>query len=255
MPALPRSCYRTSHGYLFRVVVPESLRADLGKCEIKKSLGKDYRAAVSQAHLLALQVDRQFSELREQRTQQEQATDSLETFLATPPDKRLKPVTEITPELVAGLKSFWLSTLEADLAWRKQGLDDEDYDDLQENIAEVQQSISNVAIGNNFTKYSVQASLQELEKTVKSPPCDRRRVVLLWRTRLHDFSRMSQSKEATWRGVYQPAMARGTDVKRSDCRVRLKLNLPHEAASSQLNSVEKSYIRQLAQKLTCMCEL
>lgn len=142
MPALPRSCYRTSHGYLFRVVVPESLRAALGKCEIKKSLGKDYRAAVSQAHLLALQVDRQFSELREQLTQQEQATDGLKTFLATPPDKRLKPVTEITPELVAGLKSFWLSTLEADLAWRKQGLDDEDYDDLQENISEVQQSIS-----------------------------------------------------------------------------------------------------------------
>lgn len=143
LPALPSNCYRTPHGYVFRVVVPEPLRATIGKREIKKSLGKDYREAVSQARLLALQVDKQFADLQEQRTQQRQAMDSLEAYLEVKPSKRrLEPITKVTPELVAGLKSLWLAGLEADLDWRKQGLDDEDYDDLQANIAEVQQAIA-----------------------------------------------------------------------------------------------------------------
>ena len=69
MPALPRNCYKTPHGFLFRIIVPEALRPAVGKREIKKPLGKDYREAVSQARLLSVQVDRQFSELYEKSAQ------------------------------------------------------------------------------------------------------------------------------------------------------------------------------------------
>lgn len=142
MPALPSNCYRTPHGFLFRVIVPEALCPAIGKREIKKGLGRDYRKAVSEARLLALQVDRQFSELREQLAQHRQAEDAINAYLATPFDRRLKPVTQVTPELVAGLRSLWLSALDADLAWRAQGLDDQEYDELQANIAELQQAIA-----------------------------------------------------------------------------------------------------------------
>ena len=47
MPALPSNCYKTPHGILFRIVVQKSLRPAVGKREIKKSLGKDYRQAIS----------------------------------------------------------------------------------------------------------------------------------------------------------------------------------------------------------------
>lgn len=141
MPALPSNTYRTPYGYIFRVVVPESLRKLVGKREIKKSLGQDYQKAVSQARLLAVQVDRRFNELRKQVAEHESLQSGLENFLARPLDQRLKPLTVITPELVSALKSLWLSTLETDLTWRREGIDDDEYEDLQENIATMQRLI------------------------------------------------------------------------------------------------------------------
>lgn len=47
LPALPSNCCKTPHGILFRIVVQKSLRPAVGKREIKKSLGKDYRQAIS----------------------------------------------------------------------------------------------------------------------------------------------------------------------------------------------------------------
>lgn len=142
MPALPRNCYKTPNGFLFRITVPEALRAAVGKREIKKSLGKDYREAVSQARLLSVQVDRQFSELHEKSAQQRQNQDALDAYLTAPADKRLKAITEVTPELVGGLRSLWLAGLEADLAWRRGGLDDDAYDELAQNITQVKGMIA-----------------------------------------------------------------------------------------------------------------
>jgi integrase len=142
MPALPSNTYRTAHGFQFRMVVPESLRAVIGKREIKQSLGKDYRTAVSEARLLAVQVDRQFAESREQLAGQRSHEEAIEAYLARPADRRLKAITTVTPDLVTGLKSLWLSGLDADLAWRRDGLDDDDFDDLQANISETQQAIA-----------------------------------------------------------------------------------------------------------------
>ncbi|MCW5613577.1 MAG: hypothetical protein KIT32_00570, partial [Rhodocyclaceae bacterium] len=142
MPALPQGTYRTPHGFLFRVVVPESLRQIIGKREIKKSLGRDYRTAVSEARLLALQVDRQFAEAREHLGIAQAGPDSIDSFLNQPIDARYKPITKVTPELVAGIKALWLSSLDADLQWRRQGVDDEDFDALQQNIADFKARIA-----------------------------------------------------------------------------------------------------------------
>ena len=142
MPALPSNCYKTPHGYLFRIVVPEPLRAAVGKREIKQSLGKDYRQAVSQARLLALQVDQQFHGLRQQIDQQEDYAQAFECYVAQAPHHPLKAITQVTPELVSGLKALWLSTLDADIAWRREGIDEEEYQELEENIPEVQAKIA-----------------------------------------------------------------------------------------------------------------
>ena len=142
MPALPRNCYKTPHGFLFRITVPEALRPAIGKREIKKSLGKDYREAVSQARILAVQVDHQFSELHQKTAQHHEHQSALDAFLAKPVGKRLNAITEVTPELVGGLRNLWLATLDADLTWRREGLDDDAYDELQQNIAEVKDMIA-----------------------------------------------------------------------------------------------------------------
>ena len=141
MPSLPTNCYRTPRGYIFRIVVPEVLRESFGKREFKKSLGSDYRAAVSEARLLAVQIDRQFNELRAMLEKQQADGCGLDAFLAKPADKRLKPITKVTPELISGIKNFWLASLEADIAWRRTGVDDEEYEDLQESLRSQREAV------------------------------------------------------------------------------------------------------------------
>lgn len=142
MPALPRNTYKTPHGFQFRLVVPEDLRQLIGKREIKKSLGKDYTTAARQAKLLAVQVDRQLDEARAKISTTREEQKGLEAYLATPVNKRPKPITQVTPELVEGLKGLWLSSLDADLAWRRQGVDDEEFEALQDNIATLQKALA-----------------------------------------------------------------------------------------------------------------
>ncbi|MEW6384744.1 MAG: site-specific integrase, partial [Pseudomonadota bacterium] len=128
--------------YLFRIVVPEALRAAIGKREIKKSLGRDYQNAASQARQLAAKVDQQFAKLREQLAKQQEAESGLDAYLAQPVEQRLKPINRVTPELVVGLRSLWLASLDADLAMRREGIDDDEYDDLQSNIAEIKKQLA-----------------------------------------------------------------------------------------------------------------
>ena len=142
MPSLPSNCYSTPYGYQFRIVVPADLRAAVGKREIKKSLGKDFREATSQARLLALQIDRQFNELRLQHAKIQEEQTGLDAFLEKPVDQRLKLVTKVTPEFIAALRSLWLAGLEADLAWRREGLEDEEYEGIQQNISDMKARIA-----------------------------------------------------------------------------------------------------------------
>lgn len=142
MPKLPPNVYKTPHGYLFRIAVPEALRAEVCKREIKQSLGKDFQKALSQALVLAVQVNQKFATLRAARNEIKSDAEALQAFIATPADKRLKPITAVTPELIEGLQSLWLSALEADLAWRKEGIDDQEFDELQENVAQIKASLA-----------------------------------------------------------------------------------------------------------------
>lgn len=142
MPALPRNTYQTPHGYQFRFVIPAELRPALGKREIKKALGRDIRAAVSEARLLALQADRLIAETREKLAAVRERQSDIDAFLAKPHDRRLTPVTAVTPELVSGLSSLWLATLEADITWRRGGLEESEYEELQTNIRQFKARIA-----------------------------------------------------------------------------------------------------------------
>ncbi len=135
MPALPSNTYRTANGYQFRLVVPEPLRELIGKREIKHTLSSDYRAASREARLLAVQAGRLIDEARDTLAARQAPVDGLAAYLAQPVDKRLKPITTVTPELIAGLRALWLSSLDADLAWRQAGISEEDYNELSSNIA------------------------------------------------------------------------------------------------------------------------
>ncbi|MEJ2646033.1 MAG: site-specific integrase [Gammaproteobacteria bacterium] len=142
MPALPRNCYRTPHGFVFRIVVPEALRPLIGKREIKKSLGRDYREAVSRARTFAAEAEQQLAAARAQHTLQRQHEDGLAVFRRTPLEKRLKRITRVTSELAAGLRSLWLSSLTEDIAWRRRGVDEADYEELNQNITEMRERIA-----------------------------------------------------------------------------------------------------------------
>jgi integrase len=82
-----------------------------------------------------LEKDRLFQSIRSKLEIQKSQRDDLTNFLSKPPEKRLKPITEVTIDLVASVKHLWLSTLDADLARRREGLDDDEYDELQTNIS------------------------------------------------------------------------------------------------------------------------
>jgi len=153
MPALPSHTYKTTHGYLFRVVVPEALRGLLGKREIKKSLGHDYRRACSEAYRLSLETDRLFQSARDKLGTKQSQQGGLDNFLSLPQEKRLQPITEVTDELVASIKHLWLSSLDADLARRREGLDDEEYDDLQNNIKVMKAKIGSALARGDVTAF------------------------------------------------------------------------------------------------------
>lgn len=142
MPALPRNVYRTPNGFVFRVVVPTSLRSFVGKREIKKSLGADRGSALSEAKVLALQVDRDFAAARAQFEKVRLDQASVDGFLGQLPEKRSRVITKLTPELTQGLRSLWLATLDADLSWRREGIDDDEYDELDANIADMKRRIA-----------------------------------------------------------------------------------------------------------------
>lgn len=141
VPALPSHTYKTRYGYQFRIVVPEQLRQSIGKREIKKSLGNDYRAACAESYRLSLETNQLFESVRAQVATGTSAKVSLDEYLQRPLEKRFKVISEVSDDLVTSLKQFWLATLDADLARRREGLDDTEYDELQQNIEFMKKSV------------------------------------------------------------------------------------------------------------------
>ncbi len=147
-PTLPPNLKKTPSGYLFRKVIPVPLRGIIGKTEFKIPCGKTYADALVNYHIESLKAHKT---LEAAKAQLQEQVDSLSVALGRHfyPQEYLKPITSVTPELVEQLKGFWLAGLDYDLDKRAQGLSDEDFDMLDQNIAKMQLALrSGLARGN-----------------------------------------------------------------------------------------------------------
>lgn len=84
-----------NHTYHFRQSVPPELRSLIGKREIKKSLGRNYPAAVSLGKKLAVEADKAVCDARAQFDNLPVDPFFSEGIRRTRP----VPLTEVTPEL------------------------------------------------------------------------------------------------------------------------------------------------------------
>lgn len=180
MPVLPSHTYKTSSGYQFRVVVPKPLRGLIGKREIKKNLGCDYRVACSKAYLLSLEADKLFQSARHKLCADNSSQQSLSEFLSSPPEKRLKPISEVSDELVESIKQLWLSTLDADLARRREGLEDDEYEELEHNINFMKAKIGLAIAKGDVSAFTpaIRTLLHGRGYDLKLPPEEERLLVL-----------------------------------------------------------------------------
>ena len=106
--------------YYFRQAVPAELRAILGKREIKKSLGRDYVAAVRDCKRFAVEADNQLADARAQLDSQPVVPFSREGIRRT----RHVSLTRVTPELETLFGSLMrASLLETDQETRIAGMD------------------------------------------------------------------------------------------------------------------------------------
>lgn len=139
-PTLPENLKRTPSGYLFRKVVPKPLRGIIGKSEFKVPCGKVYAQALANYHIESVKAQQ---EIDAARAKLREEMDGLEVSRGRLyfPETYLKPITEVTPELVEQLKGFWLAGLEHDLQERSE-LDDEEFEELGNNIVEMQSALS-----------------------------------------------------------------------------------------------------------------
>jgi integrase len=159
-PTLPENLKRTPSGYLFRKVIPKPLRGIIGKSEFKIPCGKVYAEALVRYHIEVVKAHQVIDAARAKLSEQMDGLSvSRGRFLF--PETYLKPITTVTPELVEELRGFWLAGLEHDLAERAQGLDDEEYDEFGENIAEMQ-----VAFGRAMARGQLEVILPSLHQTL-----------------------------------------------------------------------------------------
>lgn len=138
---MPPNLKRIPSGYLFRKVVPKHLRGILGKSEIKVRCGKSYTEALANYHIESVKAQ-QLIDGAQAKLLKADAEISAARHRRWSPQTSLQPITQVTPEIVDHLRSFWLSGLEHDLQERAQGLSDEQFSDEAENIAEMRSLLS-----------------------------------------------------------------------------------------------------------------
>lgn len=134
---MPPNLKRVSTGYLFRKVIPKSLRAVLGKSEIKVRCGKSYAEALANYHIESVKAGQLIDDARAKLLESD-AEFAAARGRYFSPETYLKPITSVTSDLVDQLRALWLSGLEHDLKMRAQGLSNEEFDELSSNIAEMQ---------------------------------------------------------------------------------------------------------------------
>ena len=159
---MPPNFKRTPSGYLFRKVVPVSLREIIGKSEFKVPCGRVYSQALARYHIEAVKAQQILDAARAKLKEKIDGV-SVSRGRYQYPETFLKPITEVSADLVELLRGFWLSGLEHDLAERSQGLDDEEYDELAQNIAEMQ-----VTLGRAMSRGQIEVVLPSLHHIMNS---------------------------------------------------------------------------------------
>lgn len=129
---MPPNMRKTPHGYTYLRAVPSELREVVKKTVFKKALGRNYKVAKDQVAQLEVESNRVIAEARAMLANSQ----ALDSYLKCGPESRLKSIA-ITPELSGQLAALWLSGLDNDLSAREEGLDDEEFQSLDENVAEI----------------------------------------------------------------------------------------------------------------------
>jgi hypothetical protein len=153
---MPANVFKRGSVFVFRRVVPETIREIIGKREIKISLGGSYRDACQKAAVLTVQTNVQFEDALSKLKSTLDEELNIERYFRTPVDKRLQPVTKLTPGFSESVAALWLAGLESDLNALRAGLEDHEYDGLNESIAQILPKINRaLATGQVEIFYSV----------------------------------------------------------------------------------------------------
>ncbi len=129
---MPTYMRKSEHGYKFVRVIPKELTPYFGKVNFIYSLGRDYKAAKAACVARTAETEQELAEVRERHAR----LSALDAYLLRPPSERLRKIS-VSKELAGQLASLYLSSLDNDAEARAEGLDDEAFDALNENIREM----------------------------------------------------------------------------------------------------------------------
>ncbi|WP_247350741.1 DUF6538 domain-containing protein [Ralstonia pseudosolanacearum] len=145
---MPLYMRKDDHGYKFVRPIPKDLRDQLGQANFIKRLGRDYRKAKITCAEFTVETDRQLAEARAQQANQT----GIDAFLSQDALTRLKTIS-VTPKLADQLAALWLQGLNADAKARSDGLDDDEFESLEANVAEMQPLINRALASGQVAKF------------------------------------------------------------------------------------------------------
>ena len=129
---MPTYMRKSEHGYRFVRVIPKELTPYFGKVNFVFSLGSDYKEAKAACVARTAETELKLAEAREHHVQ----LNALEAYLQRPASERLRKIS-VSKELAGQLASLYLSSLDNEAEARAEGLDDDAFDALNDNIREM----------------------------------------------------------------------------------------------------------------------
>ncbi|WP_112184183.1 hypothetical protein [Ralstonia sp. GX3-BWBA] len=127
---MPLYMRKDAHGYKFVRPIPKGLRGQLGQANFIKRLGRDYRKAKTACAEFTVETDRQLAEARALQANE----DAQDTFQNQDARTRFKTIS-VTPELSDQVAALWWLGLDADAKARADGLEDDEFESLDANVA------------------------------------------------------------------------------------------------------------------------
>jgi len=104
--AMPQYMFKNKRGtgYFFRRGVPDDVKPTIGKTEIKRTLGGDFRTASRRCRELAVETDEQFAAARARASTQSSVNGEPERVIAQSLPQ-LAAITSVTPDLISWLRA------------------------------------------------------------------------------------------------------------------------------------------------------